>query len=387
MTSITALSNLRAALWPLRSSLEDTRAGSVPSLDEAMVALLVGQGLAPLWSAKVESMQVQVSDRLREVLRDSHRKAVVRYLLQRRTAVAASACLSAAGIRHAVFKGVAVRERLYAVPALRPAVDLDVLVTPEDRDRALCALAAQHYRLVAVPGNLSHEVVLRDGQVSIDLHWAPFRPGRSRCELTPFLLGTARPLGPISVLSDDASIVVMLVHPAFAKHVNGGAARLIRAVDLDRMLRMVQPNWDWILPLIDAAGLRTAAWAVLHWQRLLMDTPLEAAVLRHLKPGRLQRRYLCAWIDRQLPARLGGIPGLVQGAFTLALHDRPGDALRAVMGLVKAQLESGRTLRHLRGLVEPPASGRMGVPEAPLEDRREPEARQDEPQEQVKSRR
>lgn len=379
MKKVIDIKNLRAALRPLRYACDGIRAPDIPSVDKTLVALLVSQDLAPLWSAMVESMPIQASDRFCEALRDSRREATVRYLLQRRTAVAVSGHLSAAGIRHAVVKGVAVRERLYPVPALRPAVDLDILIASADRDRALRALVEHHYRLLAVPDTLSHEVVLRDGQVSIDLHWALFRPGRSRCELTPLLLETARPLGPLSVLSDDANILVMLVHPAFAKHVNGRMARLIRVLDLDRMLRTVQPNWDWILPLIDAGGLRTAAWAVLYWQRLLMDTPLDAAVLRHLEPGRLQRRYLCAWIDRQLPARLGGIPGLVQFAFTLALHDRPGDALRAVARLIEVQLKSGRTLRQIQEITGPSESGWMGVAVASREDRRQPEARQDEP--------
>lgn len=351
MISISAISTLRAALTPLQLRCEGLREVSATSVPESVLfPLLADQGLSPLWSELVEARRVLVSNELRFELMDARRLATVRYLLQRRTAARVSECLRSGGIEHAVFKGAALRERLYAAPALRPAIDIDVLVRPESRDLAVRALVLEQYRFLGACSTISHEVNLTDRYASIDLHWALFRPGRSRCELAPLLLETARPLGSLSVLSDDANLLVMLTHPAFTKYVNGRAGKLIRTVDLDRMLHTIQPDWNWILSLIEAAGLSVAAWAVLHWQRLLMDTPVDPAVLRYLEPGRLQRRYLTYWIDRQLPARLEAIPGLVQGAFTLALHERPRDALRASVELLKARLDSGRTLRHLQGV-------------------------------------
>lgn len=355
MTSIITISALRAALMPLRFNPEKARDASAANVDEAaLVSVLRTQGLAPLWSELAETRQVLISDALRLELIGSRGLATARYLLQRRSAVRVSAYLSTAGIRHAVFKGAAVREHLYADPALRPAVDIDVLVAPQSRVPAIRALIREQYGFMGARNTISHEAVLTDRHTTIDLHWALFRPGRSRCELAPILLETVRPLGPLSALSDDANLLVMLVHPALTKHVNGRGGRLIRAVDLDQMLGRIQPDWDWILSLIDAAGLRTAAWAVLIWQRALMDTPVDPVVLRYLEPGRFQRRYLGYWIDHQLPARLGGVPGLVQGAFSLALHERAADGLRAIAQLLKGRLASGRTLRHLQRLSQTP---------------------------------
>jgi len=355
MSGVTPIIALRAALAPLGVDTQQRcRAPCVVADETALMRTIAMQGLAPLWSHLVESGQVSLADDQRQALNASERSAAALYLLQRRAAARASRSLGAAGVAHAVFKGVALRERLYPVPALRPADDVDLLVTPRDRATALRTLVQQQFGFMGTRTNISHEVNLRDRYATIDLHWALFRPGRSRFELTPVLLETARPFGPLSVLSDDANLLVMLVHPAFTKHVNGRTGKLIRAVDLDRMLRAIQPDWGWILPLIDSAGLSTAAWAVLHWQRLLMDTPVDPAVLRHLEPGRLKRRYLAYWIDHQLPARLEAIPGLVQGAFTLALHERPSDALSATVQLLKARLESRRTLRHLQRLSQIP---------------------------------
>ncbi|MBV5273278.1 MAG: nucleotidyltransferase family protein [Lamprocystis purpurea] len=307
-------------------------------------------GLTPLWSAWIEQNDLSGSlpSAFRSRLRRDRQDAAGRYLLQRQMAAKVCKCLTAHGIPHAVFKGVAVRERLYADPCLRPADDVDLLIPSICRDAAISALIEDGFRLVSDRRTVSHQVSLKSALGVVDLHWALFRPGRSRLELAPLLLQTAHPRGMFSVLSSDADLLVMLVHPAFTKYVNGRTSRLIRVVDLDRTLRMTRPDWNWILPLIGAAGLRTAAWAVLHWQRSLMDTPVDPTVLRFLEPGRRQRRYLASWIDHRLTARLDMVPGLVQWAFTLALHERPADVLRVVIQLGKARLEAGSILKHLQ---------------------------------------
>ena len=315
---------------------------------------LLSQGLAPLWSewAERNGLGRALPADLGAWLKGERRAAAGHYLLQRRTAVRATASLAAAKVTCALFKGAAVRERLYPQPSDRPAADLDILVAADQRDQAVRALCNAGFTFQGSGQTISHEASLLDRHASVDLHWGLFRSGRSRFDLAPGLLDTTGIDKGLPLLGDDANLLVMLVHPAFTKHVNGRAAKLIRVVDLDRMLRTIVPDWDWILPLIDAAGLRTAAWAVLYWTRSLLDTPVDPALLRHLEPGRLKGRYLTYWIDHQLPARLGGVPGLVQGAFTLALHERTGDAWRAVVELGKARLESGRTLKHLQRIGE-----------------------------------
>lgn len=125
----------------------------------------------------------------------------------------------------------------------------------------------------------------------------------------------------------------MLVHPAFAKQVCGLAAKLVRLVELDRLIREESPDWEWVLHLVSKAGLRAAAWATLCWLRTLLDTDVDSKVLRQLRPGRLQRSYLAYWIDHNLPTRLAGIPLAVQGAFTLGLQDSATDAIRATASL------------------------------------------------------
>ncbi len=320
----------------------------------AFARLLDREGLAPLWHAWIAEGdgRYAVHSELADELQRCRRAGIVRYLLQTHAAQRVSRSLGGAGIRYAGFKGVAVRERIYADASLRPADDLDILLDQEQAPAAIRALAEDGFRFQPERSIISHEAALCDLGASVDVHWSLFRPGRSRLDLTPRLLETVRPGTPVPALSDDANLFVLLVHPAFAKHVNGVSSRLVRAVELDRMLRLVTPDWSWILSLIDAAGLRVAAWAVLHWTRLLMDTPVDPVVLSYLEPAKAQRRYLAYWIDRRLPARLGGVPGLVQGGFTLVLHERPRDAMRAVVALARARAAAGPTLRRMQRAAE-----------------------------------
>lgn len=332
----------RLSLLPFRADRPANFLESAATLGAPrLTAFIRDQGLAPLWW---DFLQTTVEDTpfaqtLRADLRDDRLAAAAAYLMQRRTLRITATRLAQAAVPYAVFKGAHLRERLYADPALRPVDDIDVLVPATHRSLAIKALSAAGMRLDTTKPDLGHEVKLNDGMVDVDLHWQPFRIGRSRIELARPLLERRCDQGGIETLDDTASLLVMLVHPAFAKHVCGNLARLVRLVDLDRMIRRGHADWDWVLGQIDAAGLRTAAWSTLYWLGTFLDTPLPAQVAERLRPGPIQRTYLGWWIDLNLPARLEGIPLLVQGAFTLALHDRFGDAARAVATLLETRLQ------------------------------------------------
>jgi hypothetical protein len=327
----------------------------------SLIAFLRDQGLAPLWWELLRTWgePSPFADTLREDLKQDRFGSAAAYLAERRTLQKTAAVLDAALIPHGVFKGAQLREILYATPALRPVVDIDVLVPQEERYRAIACLVAAGMTPRVAEKDLSHEIKLKDGSVSVDLHWHLFRPGRSRVDLAPALLDRRRENGGIWTLDDSAALLVMLVHPAFVKHVNSDAATLVRLVELDRMLRLRAPDWEWVLRQIEKAGLRTAAWSTLHWLHTFFDTPVPEPVSARLRPGRLHRAYLRLWIDRHLPARLQGLPLLVQGAFTLALHDHPADALRAVAAALRARRQGPRLHREILRVLE---TGEIAMP-------------------------
>jgi hypothetical protein len=96
--------------------------------------------------------------------------------------------LEVGNITYVVIKGPHVREQVYAGPALRSAGDIDILVSPAQREAAVRALLASGFPLNVSPENISHEATLIPGEVAIDLHWDILRPGRTRIGVADQLL-------------------------------------------------------------------------------------------------------------------------------------------------------------------------------------------------------
>ena len=106
--------------------------------------------------------------------------------------------------------------------------------------------------------------------------------------------------------------------------------RLIRAVDVDRMVRQLSIDWQVIVAETRELGLATAAWCTLSWVVDWMNTPVPDWVLPALQPSPMRRAYLKQWL-RHDPARIyRHSPFLSQVGFSLALEDRPHDILRTV---------------------------------------------------------
>lgn len=235
-------------------------------------------------------------------------------------------------IPHVVFKGALARAFLYLEPQLRFSADADLLIPVASAGALMRALEPRGYRCATASHSDTHEMsVVRRG-ISLDLHWALFRPGRMRHDLADEILALRTRYGDLWGPDDVHLTVVMLVHPAITDHVT---ARLISAVDLDRWLRNRTIPWDAVVAVLDRIGLRTAAWAMLYWTRALLATPVPAHVWDALAVSPLRQRYLVAWLARH-PARLyRRHPWWVRGAFSLALQDEPRDAARAIWRLAR----------------------------------------------------
>ncbi len=114
--------------------------------------------------------------------------AAVGYLAQRKELERVDELFTAQGIPYAVMKGAHVRECVYPDPSLRPSSDIDILVSPADRQRAARILLDDGFTVHVKPDGVSHEATFSRGLTDIDLHWNLLRPGRSRVELTEGLL-------------------------------------------------------------------------------------------------------------------------------------------------------------------------------------------------------
>jgi hypothetical protein len=144
-------------------------------------------------------------------------------------------------------------------------------------------------------------------------------------------------------LNADDSLFVLLVHPAFAKHLAGWGMGLHRVVDIVAWLNTQSFNWETVCVQLEANGVRGAAWATLRWVELLTGQHAPSgldAMLATLRPGRLRSAWLDRWLRNDLSERTSGWhPARLLG-FTMFLHDAPGDGLRALAGRYRAHRRS-----------------------------------------------
>jgi Uncharacterised nucleotidyltransferase len=293
---------------------------------------LVHHGLAALWADRLadQSALDNVTNHMSDALVAARRTASAIYLMQSAALSQITAELERENVIYAVLKGVATREEAYAMPALRTAGDIDLLVSPSALAAATQCIT--QFGFVAQPTDSTHEITFSRGQVAIDLHWDILRPGRTRRPLVGSLLARRVKGAKFWRLSDADTVFLMLVHPAITKYVCSRHMGLNRVLDFLRFTQTRTIHWVDVAQRLDEAGLKTAGWCTLRWIQLLMP----AAVIPHvsftttIQPGKLRAAYLSFWIFRDLPGRLlDRANWLIQAAFTLPMHDKLSDAWQA----------------------------------------------------------
>jgi hypothetical protein len=307
------------------------------------VSFIVDHGLGPLWHARTQRAEFHASRMSAEAL----------FLTQQHALGEIDTVLEEAGIQYAVIKGAASRMLLYDNPALRASHDLDLLVRPEDRVRAATALVNANFTACPEADSISRELVLSRGAVNIDLHWELLREGRLRSDCTADMLDRRRQSGGLWMLSPEDSFFLLVVHPAFAKHLGGWEMGLHRVADIVAWLRTQSFDWPAVHTLLEHNGVRTAAWATLRWVDLLTNpNPVNGLdeLLSDMSPTRLRRAWLDRWLRNNLSARTSGVNWARLLLFSLFLHDTPRDSVRALTGRYRARRRSGADLAVFQDL-------------------------------------
>jgi hypothetical protein len=262
--------------------------------------------------------------------------------------------LGEAGIEYVVFKGAANRLLLYENPAVRACHDLDLLVRAEDRVRAAGVLMEASFEASPELKSISRELVLSRGGVNVDLHWELLREGRLRGDPVPAMLDRRRRERNMWMLDSNDALFVLLVHPAFAKHLAGWEMGLHRVLDIIIWLRTQSFDWPVVRGRLQEHGVRSAAWATLRWLNLLTAprSPDELdAMLSDLRPGRARRIWVDRWLQSNFSERTSGAHWARLMGFSLFLHDMPGDAARAFAGRFRARRRQGDDLAAFRDLL------------------------------------
>jgi hypothetical protein len=199
--------------------------------------------------------------------------------------------LDAAGLPYLVVKGPVLAGHHYERPDLRRYVDLDVLVAPVDFPRALDSLVAHGFSVFEDDWSTLREVLagelrLLRGDDVVDLHWTlvddTAARGRCRFPTEPLfaahrqvvLAGAAVPTtGPVH------TVLHVALHAALS-----GATRLVWLVDLDRVVRRDEPDWDEVLREAASAAMAAQVGVVLARARRIVGAPVPNEVLRRLVP-------------------------------------------------------------------------------------------------------
>ena len=355
LTSSSRIDQYRLALLPaVQSAPPAACCAALLAGGPAFLNLVLLNDLGPLWHSRLQSggLLASLPRSSGDALRAARMAAAVGYLPQRAALAQLDQLFAAQGIPYLVMKGVFVRECVYPDPALRPACDVDILISPRHRLRAAKALLDNGYTVHVVPNNLSHEATFSSGLVDVDLHWHMQRPGHTRSDMTDGFIARRQRVNGVWGLADNDALFMMLTHPAFNKYVCSPNMGLGRVADFLLWIQLKKVDWPAVVQLLDAEGVKTAAWIMLTWLRML--APPEAAKvldewLIALRPGRLRAAYLRAWLTLDLPSRWLQRPLLVQAGFTLWMHDHLADAWRALRERRLARQNRLRDARLLLG--------------------------------------
>ena len=206
---------------------------------------VVDHGLGPLWHERTG----------RAEFRDSRLAAEALFLVQQNGLREIDEVLRQAGVDYAVIKGAADRVVLYDNPAIRACFDLDLLVRPADRLAATEALVSADFQAFPKAKNISHELLLKRGEVDIDLHWHLMRTGRLTDEDVDGMLERRRKVGDVWMLSANDEAFLLLTHSALTKYLAGWEMGLHRVADVVALLQKSEYDRDTLVNRLTSNGV------------------------------------------------------------------------------------------------------------------------------------
>jgi hypothetical protein len=273
-----------------------------------VVALANRHGLTPLLYVRLKQAdaQTRVPADVWERMRRVYKASAVRSMCFQRDVRPALQRLRGAGIRVIALKGAFLAEAVYDDPALRPMVDVDLMVPKADLPRAYAALldlgrTRRQPQAEASSAEDNHRGLTVGA--GIDLRWTIDTPGgRSRLDTTG-LWERARPATIAGVevlaLSPEDLLLHICLH---ASHRHGLGDGLRPLCDVAETIRRLQREMDW-----QQVAQRAREWGatrhvglMLQLARSMLDAGVPDAVLAQLVPGGIPRCILDAARDSVL---------------------------------------------------------------------------------------
>jgi hypothetical protein len=338
------LDKYRAALLAVFPDVTfETLSETLDAGGPGFASFVISHGLGPLWHERTGH----------EEFRESRLAAEALFLAQQDALADIDAVLCEAEIEYIVIKGAANRLLLNSNPAIRACFDIDLLVASRHRGQTTKLLMGAGFTATPESRSISRELVLSRAVVDVDLHWGLLREGRLRTDLTDDFLGRRRRLNDLWMASPEDTLFLLLVHPAFAKHLAGWTLGLHRVADIITWLSTQSFDWGTVRECLEQNGVRSAAWATLRWVQLLSmhhaTARLDELVL-DICPPRLRRNWLDYWLRNDLSSQMSNANWFRLIGFLPFLHDNSKDVLRALVGRLRARRRSEADLAAFRDL-------------------------------------
>ena len=304
------------------------RAPGAVAASESLVELAVREGVAPWLCAGVGA----VPETLRARLAHTYERTWARNAVLRTRWDEVVETLEAVGIRALALKGMALLETVYDDPGARPMADLDVLVPGDDFERARATLVRAGWTAADGPDAAANVyrgyTHLTRGGAVLDLHRElagyPRVAGVVRVDHDALWARAQRlPRGGCRLATED-----QLLHLALHLVLGSEFGRLLNFVDVDRVVRGADVDWDRLLDDATRWRVRAVLAYVLGVAVVALGTPVPPEVRRRLAPSG-SARLVTRVLGTMLPPTLGRRPGETRLylAETL-LMDRPRWALR-----------------------------------------------------------
>ena len=338
-TQQAALAFLQTHLFtnPERSGEKLALAQRLQALNHTFVDFILQQGLSGFWLDSQFLENLPDIQKTISLFQEQRKIDAARYLAHLSTLLKLHDLFESNGLRYAVMKGAHSREILYANPSIRSSVDVDVLIEPTERFRAVQLLVANGCTIRIDPNNISHEISIDWQDTSLDLHWDIFRPGRIAENLATRFLDKRIFERHFYTLSANDELFLLLIHSVFAKYLSTPHSRLCTFVDIYFWSLSDTIDWRLVVQNLICHKMTVAAWLTCRYMKKILGTNQFDDIMKVCEPGTLKKHYLQLWLDRNLMTKFMARPIINQIFFTLPAHDTLSDVLRALWNITKAR--------------------------------------------------
>ena len=282
------------------------------SLDEATVAWLSGQGLAPFTFYRLREARVdgQLEAQIWASLRREYQLVSGFNLLAHAAAEEWASRYAANDVTCVWFKGIPLSLTIYPTPGVRPMGDIDLLVPRLQLPKALALVRTATGQ---EPGTLAEDsamhAVARVGParlVTMEIHWSLLDISSSSIAGdVGWFLGQQQVISGDGValltLRPEAHLLYLCAHAEISH--GEGQFRLLRYLDLHQLItRTPALNWQTVVDQAVAFGWTFAVERALGITQHWFATPLPEHLLSELRTRRPNHEDISAVLRRQAPA-------------------------------------------------------------------------------------